>query len=148
MLAAGAIEREGLKPATLSNDVKKAINARYPAIGVANPINMTAGAGAEHYEFILEKVLADPNVDGAIVINMIRSCPLKPEDVEVVAKVAKKSKEKPVVDVVVGGGDHALVREVLKDREIPTYDLPEKAARALRALYRYWQVHENVGEKR
>jgi len=140
MLAAGAIEQEGLKPATLSDHVKKAINARYPGIHVTNLIDMMAGAGAEHYEFILERVLADPNVDGVMVMNMLKSCLLKPEDVEVVAKVARKSKEKPVVDAVVGGGDHVLVREVLRDKEIPTYDLPEKAARALKALYQYWQV--------
>jgi len=148
MLAAGVIEREGLKLATLSNEVKRAINSRYPGIDAVNPVDMTANAGAEHYEFILEKVLADPNVDGVMVINMLRSCLLKPEDVEVVAKVARKSKEKPVVDVTIGGGDHVLVREVLRDKEIPTYDLPEKAARALKALYRYWQVREKVGEKR
>jgi len=79
-------------------------------------------------------------------MNMLKSCLLKPEDVEVVAKAARKSKEKPVVDVVVGGGDHVLVREVLRDKEIPTYDLPEKAARALKALYQYWQVLSRAKE--
>jgi acetyltransferase len=146
MLAVGAIEREGLKPAMLSDDVKKAINDRYPGIAVDNPIDMTASAGAEHYEFILERVLADPNVDGVMVMNMFKSCLLKPEDVGVVAKVARKSKEKPVVDVTLGGEDHVLVREVLRDGEIPTYDLPEKAARALKALHRYWQVLSRTKE--
>jgi acetyltransferase len=146
MLAASAIERAGLKLATLSGEVKKAINSRYPSIDVTNPIDMTAGAGAGHYEFVLEKVLADPNVDGAMVINMLRSHSIKPEDVEVVAKAARKSKEKPVVDVAVGGGDHVLVREVLRDKGIPTYDLPEKAARALKALCRYGQVREKMSK--
>ena len=146
MLAAGAIERKGLKLAMLSGEVKKAINSRYQSIDVTNPIDMTASAGAEHYEFVLERVLADPNVDGVMVVNVLRSRTIKPEDVEVVAKAARKSKEKPVVDVAVGGGDHVLVREVLRDKGIPTYDLPEKAARALKALYRYGQVLSKVKE--
>jgi acetyltransferase len=148
MLAAGAIEREGLKLAMLSEDVKKTIKSRHPSIDVNNPINMKSAAVAEHYEFILEKVLADPNVDGVMVINMLKSRVLKPEDLELMAKAAKKSKEKPVVDVTVGGKDHVLVRGVLRERGIPTYDLPEKAAQAMKALYQYWQFREKVSEKR
>jgi acetyltransferase len=148
MLAAGAIQRKGLKLAMLSEDVKKTIKSRHLGIDVNNPINMMSAAGAEHYEFTLEKVLADPNVDGVMVINMLRSRILKPEDLEVVAKATKKSKEKPVVDVTVGGEDHVLVRGVLRERGIPTYDLPEKAAQAMKALYQYWQFREKVSEKR
>jgi acyl-CoA synthetase (NDP forming) len=148
MLAAAAIERKGLKLAMLSEDVKKTIKSRHPGIDVNNPINMMSAAGAEHYGFTLEKVLADPNVDGVMVINTLRSRILKPEDLEIVAKAAKKSKEKPVVDVTVGGEDHVLVRRVLRERGIPTYDLPEKAARAMKALYQYWQVRMKMSEKR
>jgi len=148
MLAAAAIERKGLKLAMLSEDVKKTIKSRHPGIDVNNPINMMSAAGAEHYGFTLEKVLADPNVDGVMVINTLRSRILKPEDLEIVAKAAKKSKEKPVVDVTVGGEDHVLVRGVLRERGIPTYDLPEKAARAMKALYQYWQFREKVSETR
>lgn len=148
LLASGAIERKGLRLAMLSDSVKKAIKTRYPTIDVDNPINMKSAAGAEHYGFILEKVLADPNVDGVMVINMLKSRALKPEDLDVMAKAAKKSKEKPVVDVTVGGEDPVLVRGFLRERGIPTYDLPEKAAHAMKALYQYWQVREKMREKR
>jgi acyl-CoA synthetase (NDP forming) len=148
MLAASAIDQKGLKLAMLSEDVKKTIKSRYPGIDVNNPINMKSAAVAEHYGFSLEKVLADPNVDGVMVINMLKSRVLKPEDLEAMAKAAKKSKEKPVVDVTVGGENHVLVRGVLRERGIPTYDLPEKAAQAMKALYQYWQFREKVSEKR
>lgn len=148
MLAAGAIRQKDLKLAMLSEDVKKTIKSRYPGIDLNNPINMKPDAGVEHYEFLLEKVLADHNVDGVMVINMLKSRVLKPEDLEVVAKATKKYKEKPVVDVTVGGEDPVLVRGVLRERGIPTYDLPEKAAQAMKALYKYWQFREKVSEKR
>jgi acyl-CoA synthetase (NDP forming) len=147
MLAAGAIERKGLKLAMLSEDVKKIVKSRYPGIDLNNPINMKSAAGAEQYEFTLEKVLADQNVDGVMVINMLKSPVLKPGDLEVLAKATKKFKEKPVVDVTVGGEDPVLVRGVLREKGIPTYDLPEKAAQAMKALYQYWQVRMKMSEK-
>lgn len=145
-LAAGAIHREGLMLAKLSNKAVREITNRYSDIKATNPVNMTADAKAEHYKFTLERILNDPNVDGVMVINMLKSRLLELKDLETIAKAAKKSKEKPVVDVAVGEVDHMLVREVLKGEEIPTYALPERAARALRALYQYGQVLEKVRE--
>jgi acetyl-CoA synthetase (ADP-forming)/acetyltransferase len=148
VLAAGAIESKGLKLATLSEDVKKTIKSRYSGFDLDVPIKMKSDASAEHYGFVLEKVLADPNVDGVMIINMLKSRALKPEDLEIIAKVTKKSKDKPVVDVTVGGEDPVLVRGVLREKGIPTYDLPEKAARALSALHQYWEFRQKVSEKR
>jgi len=39
--------------------------------------------------------------------------------------------------VPAGGEDFALVQKVLRDTSIPVYNLPEKAAKALRALRLY-----------
>jgi acyl-CoA synthetase (NDP forming) len=146
MLAVGAIEREGLRLAVLPEEVNETLKSRYPKIDVNNPINIKPPAGAEQYEFTLEKVLADPNVDGAMVINILKSSVLKPEDLDALAKSTKKSKGKPIVDVTVGGKDSILVRGVLRERGIPTYDLPEKAAQAMKALYQYWQVRMKISE--
>jgi len=145
-LTTDAIHREGLMLAELSNKTVREITKRYSDIKATNPVNMTADAKAEHYKFTLERILNDPNVDGVMVINMLKSRLLEPEDLEAIAKAARKSKEKPVLDVSVGEGDYMLVRKIFKDTEIPTYDLPEKAARVLRALYQYGQILEKVRE--
>lgn len=145
-LAADVAHREGLILAKLSNKAVREITNRYSDIEATNPVNMTADAKAEHYKFTLERILHDPNVDGVMVISMLKSRLLEPKDLEAIAKAAKKSKEKPVLDVAVGAGDRVLAREVLKDKEIPTYALPERAARVLRALYQYGQVLEKMKE--
>ena len=145
VLAADAVFREGLTLASLSEGVVKKISERYPGVDVVNPIDTIADAKAERYEFILKQVLDDPNVDGVMVINMLKSCFLEPEDVRAVAEVAKKFPDKPVVDVPVGGEDYMLVYDVLKDTNIPTYNLPDKAARALAALYKYGKIRGVVG---
>ncbi len=143
-LAVDAVHREGLALASFSDKVKKAIANRYPGMDVVNPINLSMDAGVEHYEFVLKEVLADPNVDGILVINMLKPCSLEPKDTSVVAEVARKFKDKPVVDVAMGGENYALVHEVLRNTDVPTYNLPDRAVRALRALYLYGKIRERV----
>ena len=143
VLAADAVYREGLVLAKLSEKTAKAIAQKFPAINVVNPIELGAGAGAKHYGHVLRQVLADPEADGVMVINALKSRLLEPEDVHVVADEVMKPK-KPVVDVVMGGEDCMLIRDMLQNTNLPVYDLPDKAARALKALRRYGQIREKV----
>lgn len=140
ILAADAVVKNGLKLATLSEETKKEIEKRYPGVEVINPIDLIADARTERYSTVLDLVLADPNVDGVMVINMLTSCFFEPEDAAVIAEAARKHPKKPVVDVPAGGEDFMLVYEVLRDTSIPVYNLPEKAARALRALRTYYRT--------
>jgi acyl-CoA synthetase (NDP forming) len=136
ILAADALVREGLKLAHLTEHTIKEIKNRYPGVDILNPIDMIADARTERFKFILEQVLNDPNVDGVMVINMLKSCFFKPEDALILTEVANNSK-KPIVDVPAGAEDFQLVTDILIDTPIPTYDLPDKAAKALRILYDY-----------
>jgi len=144
ILVADAIHREGLILAKLSEKTAKAMAHKYPGISVVNPLELGVGAEAKCYGFTLEQVLADPGVDGVVVITALKSRPLEPDDARVVAEVAKKFK-KPVVGVAMGGEDHILVHDALKDMSVPVYDLAEKAVCALKALRRYGQIRWRVG---
>jgi len=75
-----------------------------------------------------------------LVINMLKSCYFEPEDALAVAETAKKRKDKPVVDVPAGGEDYTLVQKVLRSSNVPVYNLPEKAAKALRTLRTYNKI--------
>ncbi len=136
ILAADALVHEGLELAHLTDHTKNIIKERYPGVDIINPIDMIADARAERFGFILEHVLNDTNVDGVMVINMLKSCFFQPEDAKVLPEVVEKF-NKPVVDVPVGAEDFQLVTNLLIDTPIPTYDLPDKAAKALRVLYEY-----------
>jgi len=140
ILAADAIVRDGLKLAVLSEKTKKEIERRYPGIEAVNPIDLIADARAERYSVVLDLVLSDPNVDGVMVINMLKSCFFEPEDALAIAKTVKKYAEKPVVDVAAGGEDFALVHKKLQNTNVPVYNLPEKAAKALKSLRKYHKL--------
>ena len=142
ILAADAVARNNLKLATLSKETRRKVESLYPGVDATNPIDIIADARAERYKKVLELVLADSNVDGALVINMLKSCFFKPEDARVIPKVVAKFPDKPVVDVPAGGEDFALVHAVLGDTNIPLYNLPEKAVKALKVLRIYGKIAE------
>jgi len=139
ILAADAVVRNGLKLATLSEKTRLKIEKKFPGVEAINPVDLIADARTDRYSFVLDAVLSDANVDGVMVINMLKSTFFEPEDTLVVAATAAKY-SKPVVDVPAGGEDFTLVREVLRDTALPAYNLPEKAARALKALRAYGRV--------
>jgi len=141
VLAMDAMHREGLTLAKLDEKTVKGIFQRYPDIDAANPIDLGMEARAKQYELVMKNVLADPNVDGVIVINMLKSSLLDVDDMRAIAEVLKKFK-KPVVDVAMGGESYVLVHDVLKDTNVPAYDSPERASRALKALRMYGRVKE------
>jgi len=142
ILAADAAVRNNLKLATLSGKTKKKIERLYPGVDATNPVDMIADARAERYFQVLDLVLADKNVDGALVINMLKSCFFEPKDAKVIKKVAAKYPNKPVVDVPAGGEDFALVYKILGNTTIPLYNLPEKAVKALKFLRIYGKILE------
>lgn len=137
ILTGDAVDRNGLRLATLSEEVKSKIESLYPGVDAANPIDMIADARADRYAKVLELVLGDRNVDGVLVINMLKSTFFEPPDARVIEKIAARYPSKPVVDVPAGGEDFELVHRVMRKTSIPLYNLPEKAVKALKALRTY-----------
>ncbi len=142
ILAADAVVENGLKLATLSEKTRRRIEKQFPGVEAVNPVDLIADARADRYSFALDAVLSDSKVDGVMVINMLKSTFFEPEDALAVVKTAAKHGDKPVVDVPAGGEDFALVQKVLGNTSVPVYNLPEKAAKALRVLRLYGKVRE------
>jgi acyl-CoA synthetase (NDP forming) len=142
ILAGDAVERNDLRLASLSETAKRNIENLYPGVDASNPIDTIADARADRFGKILELVLSDRNVDGVLVINMLKSTFFEPADARVIANVAKKHPNKPVVDVPAGGEDFALVHKVLGKSSIPLYNLPDKAVKALKVLRDRYRIIE------
>ncbi len=137
ILAADAVVRNGFGLAALSERTRVRIEKEFRGVEAVNPVDLIADARKDRYSRVLDAVLSDRNVDGVMVINMLKSTFFEPEDAAVISEVSRKYPAKPIVDVPAGGEDFALVQKVLKDTNIPVYNLPEKAAKALRALRLY-----------
>jgi acyl-CoA synthetase (NDP forming) len=142
ILAADAVVKNGFRLATLSEKTRLRIEKKFPGVEAVNPIDLIADARTDRYSFVLDAVLSDSNVDGVMVINMLKSTFFEPRDALAVVKTAAEYGDKPVVDVPAGGEDFAFVQKVLKNTLVPVYNLPEKAAKVLRVLRLYCRVKE------
>lgn len=140
ILAADAAIKNGLELAPLSRKTRREIERRYPGVEVINPIDLIADARAERYSIVLDMVLSDPNVDGVMAINMLKSCFFEPEDARAIVEASRKHPSKPVVDVSAGGEDFIRVNKVLADTSVPVCNSPEKAASVLRVLRAYSKI--------
>jgi acyl-CoA synthetase (NDP forming) len=142
-----SLVKEGLVPAELSAETTKKILNKYPHVSVFGFVDLGIGAKADIYKFVGEQLLSDKAIDSVVVVNAIKSTLLELKDVRDISSIARKSREKPVIDLAPGGEDNLRVREVLADTELPIYDQPEKAARVMKLLGMRGKILDKV-EKR
>ena len=134
VIAADALELNGLALAELSAATETALTELLPpAASVHNPVDMLASASAEHYAEGLRILLADPNVDGALVI--MPPPPMYPaEDAADAMIPVIQASEKPTVIVLMGSTAILEASAHLQAAKIPDYRFPERAAAALARL--------------
>ncbi len=136
VIAADALEVNGLQLAKLSDATEKSLAAQLPpAAGIHNPVDMLASASPQNYADCLKLLLTDSQVDSVMVI-------LPPPPMFTTESVADaiipiiQSSEKPVVVALLGSELTAIAFERFNLAKIATYTFPERAASALGILAR------------
>lgn len=138
--ASDALELNGMQLADLGAATHDALKAALPAAAsVHNPVDMLASAMPEHYANCLQILLADPGVDGVIVI-----APPPPSSsagmiVKSLIPLIQMS-DKPVILCLMGD---MLIQEGVafaRASQIVEYRFPEWAASAMGALARYADI--------
>ncbi len=134
VIAADALETNGLQLAPLSESTLQALAAHLPAAAsVRNPVDMLASASPTDYAICLRYLLSDPNVDAGLVI--LPPPPMfKAEDVAAELVAVIRQFDKPVVIALMGSTLVAEAHKVFQQAAVPTYPFPERAASALAAL--------------
>lgn len=134
VIAADALETNGLQLAPLSESTLQALAAHLPAAAsVRNPVDMLASASPTDYALCLRYLLSDPNVDAALVI--LPPPPMfKAEDVAAELVAVIRQFDKPVAIALMGSTLVAEAHKVFQQAAVPTYPFPERAASALAAL--------------
>lgn len=136
VIAADALEVNGLRLARLTERTLKALAARLPpAAGIHNPVDMLASASPEDYAACLDLVLEDTGVDSALVI--LPPPPMFTADsvAETLVPIISRS-TKPVLVALMGSAAVERARERFQRAGIATYPFPEQAASALGILAR------------
>jgi acetyltransferase len=147
ILATDACEKYGLKLASLSTETIGSLKTTLPpAASLYNPVDVLGDASAGLYKFALETVLADPGVDGVIVL----ATPQAMTDVKGIAEIViniKKTTDKPVLPGFMGGVEMEKGVHVLENNGLLNYDDPERAAYTMRMLTRYGKIRNRVYQK-
>ena len=138
ILAADAVERQGLTFARLTDETMSKLAARLPpAANSRNPVDVLGDAPAERYEFALDVVLDDPNVHTVVVLLTPQAMTESAATAEVIVGITRQKKVKPVFACFLGAGKVKEAREILRKGKIPQYDSPENAVRTIKVMIDY-----------
>ncbi len=138
ILTADALAERGLTVPELGEDTVQKLQPLFPPeASVRNPLDMIASASPEGYHTALGALLADDGIDSTVVI-FVPPLGVRQKDVaQAIADVATKSKDKPVLTVLMGRKGLPQGKAELHDAGIPAFIFPESAVRALAAMYDY-----------
>ncbi len=132
-----ALTSEGFEIPVTPDDLKEELREVLPPhCIVENPIDLTGDADDERFRVVLEKLLPKPYVD-AVVIGALPQIPgMTPRIIDYFVELKNKY-GKPMVVIDIGSETAEKFKANLEDKGIPVYESPERAARALKALYMY-----------
>ena len=137
ILATDGLERAGMQIARLTVETRAALSDCLPsAAAVGNPVDVLGDAKADQYEAAIHLTLADPNVDGLLVILTPQAMTEIEETAMAVGDVAKTA-EKPVLACFMGEARVNAGVELLREADVPNYMFPERAAVSFAAMEAY-----------
>jgi len=141
-----AMDQCGLVPARLSPGTTAMIREIFPEwLEVSNPIDLWPSVMKYGYERtylpVLQKVLEDPGVDMMACISAAHSVPGEGSAYieKFLLEAARKYPEKPVALWNFGSARHQMAAHVEERGPVAVYPSPERMARSLGVLYRYYQ---------
>ncbi len=140
ILATDALERNGMSLARLDLATKDDLLDFLPsAASAANPVDVLGDARDDRYEFAIQKVANDPNVDGVLVILTPQAMTEVVKTAEAICKVAEHS-NKPVLTCFMGEATVNEGIDILAEHGVPNYPFPERAALAFKAMSDYRHI--------
>jgi len=135
IMAADAIERQGLSFAKLTDEtIEKLKTSLPPAANFYNPVDVLGDALADRYEFALDVLLDDPNVDTVLVLLTPQAMTDAQGTAEAVVRATQAKPEKPVLACFMGASKVADGVKVFREAKIPQYESPEAAVTTIKAM--------------
>jgi acetyltransferase len=137
VLAADSIITNGGELAEFSDRTISTMDAELPPYwSHGNPMDILGDADVKRYELAVRTCIADPNVDGLLVIYTPQGATQPTPAAEAVAKIAA-DRRKPMLTVWMGEESVLESRQVFYKNNIPTYPTPEEAVKSYMYMYHY-----------
>jgi acetyltransferase len=137
IMAVDASVRYGLEIAALTEaTLDKLRRGLPPAANIHNPVDVLGDGREDRYRVALDSVLADDQVDGAIVISTPQLMTDLPAIAATVAEVTP-AYGKPALVCQMALGEIEETLAIWTRARLPHYHFPEEAARSMGAMARY-----------
>ncbi len=138
IMAADAVEQRGLDFAKLGRESVEKLAAKLPvSASLHNPVDILGDALADRYEFALDVILDDNDVDIVLVLLTPQAMTQPTATAEAVVKMSKKKANKPVLACFLGAGKIAEAVRVLRAGGVPPYDSTDGAVSTIKAMTEY-----------
>ncbi len=145
VMLADAISESSLKLAKLSDKTQNVLKERLPGeSNTHNPIDVLGDARADRYMLALEEALKDEGVDAVIVTLTPQAMTEIDKTAQTIAKMKKYGK--PIAACFLGGEIIDSGRAILEEKEVPFFEFPERAVKALDKLERYWALRRKKAD--
>ena len=137
VMAADRATDQGIELSSLSTETMAALDEALPGVwSHSNPVDIIGDAPPERYQQAIDICLADPGVDGAIVILTPQAMTRPTEVAQAVIKSAEKS-SKPIMTSWMGGAQVEKARTLFNQARVPDFRTLENAVDAFSYLARY-----------
>ena len=137
VMAADRFADQGVELATLSPETMAQLDKVLPAVwSHANPVDVIGDATPERYQQALDACLADPGIDGALVILTPQAMTRPTEVAQAVIESAAKS-PKLVMTTWMGGPQIQAGRTLFRDSHVPCFTTVENAVDAFTYVTKY-----------
>ncbi len=136
-------ERLGLELAKVTPKSLKSMKDHFPptyVIGKGNPVDVTGGANADDYRYVIQTFMDDPNVDIIMPWFVFQDDPLEETIIDYLAEFSKQQK-KPILVGGNGGPYTAKVSKLIEEKGVPVYDDIRNWVAAASAMMQ-WGKHQ------
>jgi acetyl coenzyme A synthetase (ADP forming)-like protein len=146
VITADEIAEHRMELASFTAETTRRLEGSMPdESGKRNPLDVIGDAGHERYKEALEAVVADDRVDSVIVI----LTPQANTEVEKTAKTIVKVSEstnKPIMSCFMGEKEVKEGIDVLEENNIPDFEDPKDAVKALKEMNEYRKFQDDFRE--
>ena len=137
VMAADRAVDQDIELSELSDETLGRLNKVLPSVwSHSNPVDIIGDAPPDRYKDAIDICLADPNIDGAVVI-LTPQAMTRPTEVAQAVIDAAKANDKPVLTSWMGGTQIIEARNLFNAAHIPNYTMLENAIDAFSYIARH-----------
>jgi acetyl coenzyme A synthetase (ADP forming)-like protein len=134
IIAADAADKLGIDLSPMTRASIDAVAPRLPSnASLYNPIDIIGDATSDRYAAVLNAAVADPSVDGILLLLTPQAMTDVDNIADMVIKISSGT-EKPIISAFIGGKTVRKAGEKLKMNAVPSFEYPEVAVRAYKRL--------------